>query len=157
MPDHFGVMDEHSNIDIDIVERDGVVVVVVQGEVDLYVAPEFEESLARAGASQAPSIVVDLDRVDFMDSAGVHVLLQFCELRSQRHPPGADPRLAAGAAAARGHRRAALPTVRALAGAPARLRLPGPPPARAGYSSSSASFSVWLGRIAAATLSGSGR
>lgn len=77
MPDHFGVMDEHSNIDIDIVERDGVVVVVVQGEVDLYVAPEFEESLARAGAGQAPSIVVDLDRVDFMDSAGVHVLLQF--------------------------------------------------------------------------------
>lgn len=70
-------MDEHSNIDIDIVERDGVVVVVVQGEVDLYVAPKFEESLARAGASQAPSIVVDLDRVDFMDSAGVHVLLQF--------------------------------------------------------------------------------
>lgn len=70
-------MDEHSNIDIDIVERDGVVVVVVQGEVDLYVAPKFEESLARAGASRAPSIVVDLDRVDFMDSAGVHVLLQF--------------------------------------------------------------------------------
>ena len=79
-------MDEHSNIDIDIVERDGVVVVVVQGEVDLYVAPKFEESLARAGASQAPSIVVDLDRVDFMDSAGVHVLLQFwnsCRIGTQ--------------------------------------------------------------------------
>ena len=70
-------MYEHSNIDIDIVERDGVVVVVVQGEVDLYVASMFEESLARAGASSPPSIVVDVDRVDFMDSAAVHVLLQF--------------------------------------------------------------------------------
>lgn len=70
-------MREHSNIDIDIVERDDAVVVMVEGEIDLCAAPEFEQSLAWAGASQAPSIVVDLDRVSFMDSAGVHVLLQF--------------------------------------------------------------------------------
>jgi anti-sigma B factor antagonist len=70
-------MHEHSNIDIDIVERDEAVVVVVEGEVDLCAAPEFEQSLAWAGAIEARSIVVDLDRVSFMDSAGVHVLLQF--------------------------------------------------------------------------------
>ncbi len=70
-------MFHHSNIDIDIVERDGAVVVVVEGEVDLYAAPEFEESLARAASRDASSIVIDLDRVSFMDSAGVHVLLQF--------------------------------------------------------------------------------
>ena len=70
-------MYELPNIDIDIVERDGVTVVVVEGEVDLFAAPEFERALTQVGASNAPSIVVDLDRVSFMDSAGVHVLLQF--------------------------------------------------------------------------------
>lgn len=70
-------MDQYSDIGIDIVERDGAVVVVVEGEVDLCAAPDFKESLARAGASAAQTIVVDLDRVSFMDSAGVHVLLQF--------------------------------------------------------------------------------
>ncbi len=71
------MMHEHANIDIDIIERDDAVVVVVEGEVDLCAAPEFEQSLVWAGATEAPSIVVDLDRVSFMDSAGVHVLLQF--------------------------------------------------------------------------------
>lgn len=65
------------NLDIDIVERDDAVVVVLEGEVDLCAAPRLEESLLRAAASDAPAIVVDLDRVSFMDSAGVHVLLQF--------------------------------------------------------------------------------
>jgi anti-sigma B factor antagonist len=65
-----------SNIDIDLVERDDAVVVVVTGELDLCAAPEFEQSLAAVSASDASAIVVDLDRVSFMDSAAVHVLLQ---------------------------------------------------------------------------------
>lgn len=73
----FSAMGDNENIDIDIIERDGVVVVVVKGEVDLSAAAHFEESLARAQESEAPAIVIDLDRVSFMDSAGVHVLLQF--------------------------------------------------------------------------------
>lgn len=70
-------MDDNANIDIDIVEYDDLVVVSVEGEVDLCGAPLFEESLAIAAASDVPAIVLDLDRVSFMDSAGVHVLLQF--------------------------------------------------------------------------------
>jgi anti-sigma B factor antagonist len=65
------------NLDIDIVERDDAVLVVLEGEVDLCAAPRLEESLLRAAASPAPAIVVDLDRVSFMDSAGAHVLVQF--------------------------------------------------------------------------------
>ena len=70
-------MDDNANIDIDIVEYDDLVIVSVEGEVDLCGAPLFEESLAIAAASDVPAIVLDLDRVSFMDSAGVHVLLQF--------------------------------------------------------------------------------
>jgi anti-sigma B factor antagonist len=77
-------MYELSNIDIAVVERDGVVVVAVEGEVDLCAAPELEESLNRVAASHPSSIVVDLDRVSFMDSAAVHVLLQFSLSRAYR-------------------------------------------------------------------------
>jgi anti-sigma B factor antagonist len=74
-------MYELSNIDIDVVERDGVVVIALEGEVDLCAAPELEESLNRVAAGHPSSIVVDLDRVSFMDSAAVHVLLQFSVAR----------------------------------------------------------------------------
>jgi anti-sigma B factor antagonist len=70
-------MDDNANIDIDIVEYEDVVIVSVGGEVDLCAAPLFEESLAIAAATDVPAIVLDLDRVSFMDSAGVHVLLPF--------------------------------------------------------------------------------
>ena len=70
-------MDDNANIEIDIVEYDDLVIVSVEGEVDLCAAPLFEESLAIAAATDVPAIVLDLDRVSFMDSAGVHVLLQF--------------------------------------------------------------------------------
>lgn len=70
-------MDHNANIRIDIVEYDDVVVVAVEGEVDLSAAGLFEESLVIARATNAATIVVDLERVSFMDSLGVHLLLQF--------------------------------------------------------------------------------
>jgi anti-sigma B factor antagonist len=77
-------MHEIGNIDIDIVEQDDEVLVAVAGEIDLCAAPLFEASLASAGATDARAIVVDLDRVSFMDSAAVHVLLQFSISQPER-------------------------------------------------------------------------
>jgi len=70
-------MDYNANIAIEIVEYGEFVVVAVEGEVDVDAAAVLEESLAVADATGAATIVVDLDRVNFMDSAGLHVLLQF--------------------------------------------------------------------------------
>ena len=76
--------DYTNNIDIDIVEYDELVIVAVEGEVDMSAAALFEESLTIAGATDATAIILDLDRVSFMDSAGVHVLLQFSISESNR-------------------------------------------------------------------------
>jgi len=151
-------MDASLNIGIEIVERTDVVVVAVEGDVDLCAATLFKNSLAIAAATDAPSIVLDLDRVSFMDAAGIHVLLEFSV-----SPPVPDSRLGAGAAAARRHRRPALPVVRGLARAgrhrpsagraAAADRLDDGAPQRA----SRAAFKVALGRIAEVTLSMSGR
>jgi anti-sigma B factor antagonist len=70
-------MDYNANIAIDVVEYGEFVVVAVEGDVDVHAAAVLEESLAAAGATDAATIIVDLERVNFMDSAGLHVLLQF--------------------------------------------------------------------------------
>lgn len=68
-------MDKHANIEIEVVDRHDMLVVVVEGEVDLSAAPLLDESLAMAAETDATAIVVDLNRVSFLDSAGIHVLL----------------------------------------------------------------------------------
>lgn len=69
-----------SSFNIEIVERDGSLLLVVQGELDLATAPLLDVELARAKATGTPMIVVDLDQVDFIDSSGLHVLIKHARL-----------------------------------------------------------------------------
>jgi anti-anti-sigma factor len=69
-------MREPSNMTIDLATREDTLVVLVTGEVDLWTVHRLGDALAAAQASDARSIVVDLDRVSFMDSSGLHVLIQ---------------------------------------------------------------------------------
>jgi anti-sigma B factor antagonist len=61
--------------DIEIVERDDAVVLILDGEVDLATASVLEQNLASVEARQVASVIVDLDRVSFMDSTGLQVLI----------------------------------------------------------------------------------
>jgi anti-sigma B factor antagonist len=61
---------------IRILERDRTLVVEVEGELDLATAPLLEEKLNEVESGGAPRVLLDLDRVEFMDSSGLHVLLR---------------------------------------------------------------------------------
>jgi anti-sigma B factor antagonist len=67
---------------IDIVHRDGMTVVIVVGEIDLATAPVLDEKLHAAISACDSRVIVDLDRVSFMDSSGLQVLVS--------HTLGAD-------------------------------------------------------------------
>lgn len=58
----------------------GVVVASLAGELDLTNARELEERLAEAATSEAV-LVIDLNRVVFIDSAALHVLFKLAERR----------------------------------------------------------------------------
>ncbi len=60
---------------IDIAQRNGATVLSVLGEVDLATAPILDEQISAVAAGEATTIVIDLDRVSFMDSSGLQVLL----------------------------------------------------------------------------------
>jgi len=53
----------------------GRTVLTVAGEVDVYTAPILREQLDLLADAQLPGLVVDLSRVEFLDSTGVGVLL----------------------------------------------------------------------------------
>lgn len=60
-------------------DRNGTQIVTVGGEVDLATAPRLRELISRAmgeAGSDPPRVVVDLLAVEFIDTAGLEVLLE---------------------------------------------------------------------------------
>jgi anti-anti-sigma factor len=62
------------DIGIETTQRDRATVVSVTGEVDLQTAPRLGETLEEVRAGTPALIVVDLSKVDFLDSSGLGVL-----------------------------------------------------------------------------------
>ena len=56
-------------------DGDGTAVLSAVGEVDMTNADAFRSALAQAGAGDGRLVVVDLSGVDYLDSAGLTVLL----------------------------------------------------------------------------------
>jgi anti-anti-sigma factor len=54
--------------------RDGAVVVVASGEIDLATSPRLREALVDP-AARAPTVVLDLRAVTFIDSSGLGVIV----------------------------------------------------------------------------------
>src|SRR3954471_15137947 len=78
---------------------DGVVVVRLGGELDLYNAHEVRAALADAAASNPQRLVVDLSRVEFIDSTALGVLIEARTKLDNRRAfllaaPGAETRRA---------------------------------------------------------------
>ena len=65
-------MDDYG-LTIEVRQEPGHVLVTVAGEVDIATAPQLRERLAAPTAS-GPPLIVDLDRVTFIDAAGLGVL-----------------------------------------------------------------------------------
>lgn len=55
--------------------KDGVDVLDVAGEIDVYSAPNLREALINLVGEGKYRIVVDMERVDFLDSTGLGVLV----------------------------------------------------------------------------------
>lgn len=56
--------------------RDGAVVLSLAGELDLYNAEEVRGALLGAGADEPAMVVVDLEKVRFIDSTALGVLIE---------------------------------------------------------------------------------
>lgn len=69
---------------IETVECDGSLVLAAEGELDIVSSPLLDEALVRARATDAASIVVDIVKISFIDSTGLHVLIKHVDTENGR-------------------------------------------------------------------------
>ena len=55
--------------------KDGIEVVTVEGEIDIYTAPRLRELLIDLAGQGSYQLVVDLEKAGFLDSTGLGVLV----------------------------------------------------------------------------------
>ena len=75
MSERIAARDDDNEFRMDVEDSNGVAVVVVAGELDLYTAPELRERLARVDEGGAERVVLDLSEVTLVDSMALGVLL----------------------------------------------------------------------------------
>lgn len=62
--------------EIETVKRDDALIILVSGEIDLSTGFQLDTALTRAEGEAATLIVVDLERVTFMDATGLGILVR---------------------------------------------------------------------------------
>ena len=60
---------------IELNDQQGYPVLALQGEVDMHSAPGLRERLL-AALQDRPGLIVDMSRVDFIDSSGIAILVE---------------------------------------------------------------------------------
>lgn len=67
-------MSDQPRLSVEITDHEGLPVVHVRGEIDLYTVPEFEQALQEGINRGGPALIADLSDVPYLDSAGLSVL-----------------------------------------------------------------------------------
>jgi anti-sigma B factor antagonist len=80
--------EETCSMELDIKsDRDNdVCAVTLEGEIDVYTAPRLKEELVSVVESGCPNVIVDMEKVGFIDSSGLGVLVS--ALRRARERDG---------------------------------------------------------------------
>ena len=65
-----------SNFSVDVHDGERAVLIGVSGELDLASSPELERELEHGATSGAELLIIDLRKLEFMDSTGLSVLVR---------------------------------------------------------------------------------
>jgi anti-sigma B factor antagonist len=64
------------DLELETTQRDGVAVLTLRGEIDVYTAPRMRQAIVDLVDAGSLNIVVDMEKVDFLDSTGLGVLVE---------------------------------------------------------------------------------
>jgi anti-sigma B factor antagonist len=71
-------------MDIDVKETANLVVVTVNGDIEMMTIKNFKEKLFEIGHNIDKDIEIDLSTVDYIDSSGVGVLISLLKLQKKK-------------------------------------------------------------------------
>jgi anti-sigma B factor antagonist len=63
-------------MEVERIEEGGRLRLALRGELDLYAAPQFDDALVEAEGESWPLLVLDLSGLEFMDSAGLRLIVR---------------------------------------------------------------------------------
>jgi anti-sigma B factor antagonist len=69
---------------IDVQERDDVVLIIVNGDIEMMTIKTFKQKLFEIGQNTEKDIEIDLSNVDYIDSSGVGVLISLLKLQKKK-------------------------------------------------------------------------
>jgi anti-sigma B factor antagonist len=64
------------DLELETTQHEGVAVLTLRGEIDVYTAPRMRQAIVDLVDSGSLNIVVDMGKVDFLDSTGLGVLVE---------------------------------------------------------------------------------
>jgi len=56
-------------------EKESIIILKIQGEIDLYNAPEIKDTIQKAIEEEKYNIIIDLEKVSYIDSSGIGALI----------------------------------------------------------------------------------
>jgi anti-sigma B factor antagonist len=56
-------------------EKDGITILDIQGEIDLYNAPEIKDIIQKLIEGQKYNVIINLEKVSYIDSSGIGALI----------------------------------------------------------------------------------
>ncbi|MBN8220093.1 MAG: STAS domain-containing protein [Turneriella sp.] len=56
-------------------EKDGITILDIQGEIDLYNAPEIKDIIQKLIEAQKYNVIINLEKVSYIDSSGIGALI----------------------------------------------------------------------------------
>lgn len=56
-------------------EKEGIEILDIQGEIDLYNAPEIKDTIQKLIEQQKYNIIINLEKVSYIDSSGIGALI----------------------------------------------------------------------------------
>jgi len=74
-PDRRGTKESDVDLSLSTRSQDDFEVIEVSGEIDVYTAPRLREALVELVSKGHHNLIVDVERVEFLDSTGLGVLV----------------------------------------------------------------------------------
>jgi anti-sigma B factor antagonist len=71
-------------LNIEIKTMEGVEFIILEGEIDMYVAPQIRGALLNAGRVCEKAVAIDLNSVSYMDSSGIATLIEGLQVTKRR-------------------------------------------------------------------------
>lgn len=71
-------------LNISVKSSNGVELVILDGEIDMYVAPQVREALLAASNACSRGVAVDLNGISYMDSSGIATLIEGLQMTKKK-------------------------------------------------------------------------